>query len=208
MTFNEIKAALKRYGFDDQDPLNTWVNSAIDQIIDEADVDWIFLEERATLTGLAGVADVSLPSDCSKVKSVRDTTVELVGSGYGTALEIITYQDYNRIPNQSSSGSPQCAVLTNTNLMTMWPVPTVDSTYDLLYHKKLTSLVNSSDVPEIPKEYHYTIVRLAAATALMAENEEERAQTAMGLYQIDLDRMRLKYGSRQLSNPEYVISEG
>jgi hypothetical protein len=48
----------------------------------------------------------------------------------------------------------------------------------VVYHSSRDELVNDTDVPEIPKELHYAIVQGAAAIALQAENEEERAQTA------------------------------
>jgi hypothetical protein len=67
-----------------------------------------------------------------------------------------------------------------------------------VYEKEPAELIGDTATPtELATRFHWVIVFRAAAIALMAENEEERAETAMQEYATGMDRIVNAYSKRQ-----------
>jgi hypothetical protein len=200
---DDLKTALKRYGFDDDDPLAIWINASLHDI--ESRDDWRFLQ--MTSEGIvvpAGNNVVTTPADFLRPYKLRDTTEELDTGGVGYDLEYWDPRKWDRdIDNQNSQG--KCEIYTTWgNVILVWRVPLIDTTFSLAYQRFLPDLVDGTDVPGIPIKFHYTIVLGAAYRALQAESEEERAQTAQGQFEADIINMIASYGSAQIGEPETV----
>lgn len=212
-TLSQLRTLLSRYGFDESDPLDLWINAALTQIVDEDDFGWTFLEDVYNFTLPAFTyTGVELDVDIVKPKALRDITHEqdpiTNHNRGGFPLAYKSYGEWNLIRNMRSTGRPYLFTLEGEfpkQRLHLWPVTTEDRDYRLLYIKKIPQLVNPSDVPAIPESFHYPIVTLAASIALMAENEEDRAGTALAQYEQSLERLRAKYGSRQFSDFEQVV---
>ena len=71
MNLLALRTALKRYGFDDSDPLDQWINASY-QEMGEA-VDWTFMEVMTTVPTILGSNTIAFPADFRKIISLRDT---------------------------------------------------------------------------------------------------------------------------------------
>jgi hypothetical protein len=197
-----MKTALKRYaGLSDSDPLLTWLNAAYHEFEDA--VSWPFLETESNFVQSAADNDITLPADYFRPIYLLDVTSKNKLSPWDSRKVA------RDIPDPTESGKPQVYYLINTNVFRLWPVPDAALNMSLLYEKFFPDLVNDADVPLIPVRYHYAIVLGAAAYALMAESEEDRAGTARSLYDGFVDRATTKFGVRQLDeNLEVEDTQG
>lgn len=165
-----MKTALKRFGFSDSDPLVLWLNEGLRQFVDA--YPWPFIEAIATVNTVAGTETLTLPADYFSVIKARITTE-------GLPLEYIGRIQYeDEIGNTTATGKPTMFTIVGLNTMYLSPVPNAVYPIRLYYRKTVAELVNDADVAAIPAAYHYTVVQGAAAIALQAENEEDRAVTA------------------------------
>jgi len=197
MNLTDLETAVKRYGFDDSDPISTWVNAAMFDVA--AATDWPWLEELLSPIALAsGSQLISLPSDLAKIISLRDIT-NLV------KIDYMNRRAFERdIQDPASTGQPQYYTLVGSNNIQIYP--TSDGNYNvaLYYQREIASLVNPTDVPDMPERTHYAIVLGAVRYALIAESEEERAQAAETTYNDALGRLMTFYGMRELDDPAQV----
>jgi hypothetical protein len=179
---SEAKTALKRYGFDDSDPLLTWINAARAQIIDEHD--WTWTNQFAVGMMLAaGDYTISLPNDSYAIETVvvrSSTSVrKLIHKDYQSFVD--NYADQTL--TNPSTGMPQFYSVYSGGQVIVWPTPDVDYSVDISYRMNFNSLVDDTDDLGIPSSLHYAVVLGAAYIALQAENEEERAQTAQAQFE-------------------------
>jgi hypothetical protein len=203
LNLTDLRQALKRYGFDDSDPLDTWINAALHQI--ESRADWRFLQ--MTASGIAittGQNVVTAPSDFLRPYKLRDTTEETGSGGVGYDLEYWNPSRFDReVENEHYLGKPEVFTVWNNNIL-IWPVADTSRTFSLYYQRFLADLVNETDEPAIPLKFHYNIVLGAAYIALQAENEEDRAETAQGQFESNMADMVASYDSAQIGEPEQV----
>lgn len=200
MNLTGFQTALKRYGFDDGDPLTVWINAAIQEFLSEAE--WPFLEAESLAIPLAaGNNTVVVPSDFGKVITLKDVTGVTVLGGEEKELEYWDRRKWDReVLNDRTLGVPEVFTLFSTNIVRVWPGAQQDRTMDLLYQKTLTDLANPGDIPAFPTKFHYIPVFRAAAIALMAENEEERSQTAQAEYDNGVLKVMSHYEMRELGD--------
>lgn len=195
MNLGALKTALKRYGFDDNDPLVTWINAGRNETV--ADLPLSVSDDEAAFNSSAGVSDLSslLPADFFKV-------VELIDVTDPTNVNPLDYMDYRKfrreIAGPDLSGSPSTYYVRNLNQIKIWPVPTQTTSWLLIYSQSVTQLVNDADTPtELPAQFHYIYVYRAAAIALAAENEEDRSAAAMTEYATAKESLIMAYNQRQ-----------
>ena len=203
MKVEEIKTALKRYGFDNTDPLLTWINAAYHEI-ESAHGHWSFLELDETIESELG--EFNLVASVNRFIKVRDMTTELASGGEGKDLEYMDRRDFMRtFPNALIAGNPEVFTIIGSNKLQVYPDPVGKRKYKVSYIRLLPDLVADAEEPLIPVKNHYTIVRGAAYIALQAENEEERAASAQGQFESDLDKMISNDQRRQIGEPETVV---
>lgn len=197
MKVSDLKTALKRYGFDDTDPLLLWLNSAYHEI-ENAAQHWSFLEGEEELITNVNIFNLPGFALINRMIKLRDVTDELVG-GSGVDLEFMDRREFQRqFSNSLASGNPEYYTILGSNKIQVYPDPTGNRNYKATFVKKLADLVGEAEEPAIPVANHYTIVRGAAYVALQAENEEERAASAQSQFESDLDKMIMNDQIRQI----------
>jgi len=202
MLLQDLQRALMRYGFDTTDPLTIWINAAMH--IFEASFDWPFLEIMPIqVTVQAGANTLQLPSDCGKVMYVKDMI----------QFEKLKYYERHKfvrmINDPTDIGLAEVYTLVNTNQMQLWRVLQTTTTFEVMYQGLCPDMVNSTDFPgtsqtPFPDIVQYAIVQMAAAITLQAENEEDRATTALQQYEQTLLRLMGKFSERELDEPTTV----
>jgi hypothetical protein len=194
MLVSEAKTALKTYGFADGDPLSSWLEAA-KQRVEESD-DWPFLQKIAVQAVLAGVSVPTLPADLFKPISLRDVTNN----------RKLSYKDpvgFDRdIEDPTDTGFSTTYTLTGTQtavpvLVTVWPINTLPWSCRIFYQATLTDITGLADGATLPGPlaFHYIYVLGAAAIALQADNEEDRAATAQTTFEAALGHQRRKWFS-------------
>lgn len=197
-----MKAALKRYGFDDSDPLATWLNAALHEF--ESTADWVWLEEGPTVSSVvAGANTLALPGDAYKIITLRDVD-------HNCKIKYWNRHKFTRnIQNQADAGQIEVYTLLNTTVLQFWRTPIVPTNLEVVYQALCPDMSGDSDVPgtgvtPFPVFCHYPIVMRAASIALQAENEEDRAKTAQSEYERGLMTCLGKNNERELDEPETV----
>lgn len=197
-----MKVALKRYGFDDSDPLATWLNAALHEF--ESTADWVWLEEGPVVSSVAaGINTLALPGDAFKVITLRDVD-------HNTKITYWNRHKFTReIQNQADQGQVEVYTLLNTTVLQLWRVPAVATNFEVVYQGLCPDMAIDADVPgtagtPFPRFCHYPIVMRAASIALQAENEEDRAKTAQSEYERGLMTCLGKNNERELDEPETV----
>jgi len=207
MKVAEIKTALKRYGFNDKDPLLEWINAAYHEI-ESAHTKWSFLEESEVGTISPGEdpdGRFNVSGGVKRFIKVRDITDEATGGGDGVDLEFWDRRKLQReIPNLRAVGKPEIFSILGASTIQVYPVPSDEREIESTYIQELPDLVDDEDEPLIPVANHYTIVRGAAYIGLQAENEEERAASAQAQFESDLQKMIDGDLARQLGAPSSV----
>lgn len=208
MIFSAMKTVLKRYGFDDNDPLAVWLNAAKDDF--QTAADWPFMQDLVTgIAVAAGANAIALPADFIKPIYIRDGTTS---SGmFGRKLDFRTRRQFvQEVQDPTSTGTPQLYTIIAMSQVQIWPVPQSPMTYDLFYQSLIPDMAVDANPPQrldgtpIPSTCHYSWVQRAASIALQAENEEERAQQAEREYQNSLLRLLGHFGEEQLDVVETV----
>lgn len=204
MQVGDLKTALKRYGFDDNDPLLIWLNAAYHQIEKER-MAWSWLEELETFNLNPNTARFTITNNAKRFIKIRDTSDEAQKAWAGKDLEYWGRSKLLRSAyNLAQTGNPELYTILKRDTLQVWPVPTVQRTLEVWYIKELADLVEDSEEPEVPVADHYTIVLGAAAIGLQAENEEDRAVSAQSQFEVELSRMVTADEERQAGEPEYV----
>lgn len=197
MNLGTMKTALIRYaGVDTTDPLVDWINAALHEFEDA--YDWPFLEAVSTQNTVANNDTLAVPVDLLRITTAKIT----VAGGINVARRNLNYvprvaYENSEKYNNLTPGEPCEYTLVGNSTMILWPVPNAVYTVRFFYDKTLADLAIDANVPDMPSKYHYTIVEGAAVRALQAESEEERAQTARGIFEDSIDRHITKIGGRK-----------
>lgn len=202
LDFADLKSALKRYGFDDNDPLSVWINAGLQEFMQEEDFPFLRKLIGINVDAYSGTFNpfFELPDDYRKMKSVYDHTDNVL-------LDFFSTQEYARTPEQQ--GTPNNYTIYDELSPVrayLWPFSPTDIQLEITYHINVAKLVADDDVPNIPSAYHYTIVYAAARIALMAENEEDRAATAATEFQKGVARA-MKHSNDPQSGTLLQISD-
>jgi hypothetical protein len=184
VNLDELQAAVKRFGFDDSDPLTTWLNAALYDFTTAEN--WTFLEAVVTPQTTAGEDNLILPSDLDVVHTMREVnTIPPL-----TYLSRILWE--SQIVDPTATGLPTHYTLIGLNTALLWPVPDAGYNIRVFYHKNVPELVGDTDIPAIPVKYHFALVQRAASIALQAENNEDRADAAQTQYNEIIGRAAVK----------------
>lgn len=203
MNLGEMETALKRFGFDTADPLAVWLNAAMHDLEDS--FDWPWLESKVITENMpAKSATITLPENCLKILSIKDLTNQRKLKYWNRHKFIRDIQEPEEL------GLAEVYTLINTNEIQLWRVPEVEVQWEIWYQTTTPDLVNPEEKPKSgenvwPSATGFIIVMKAAALALQAENEEERAKVCLEQYKDMRETLMRKYGQRQLDEPETVI---
>jgi hypothetical protein len=198
---SELKTALRRYGFDESDPLLTWLNAAyLNWVL--AAYNWPFLEAAPySMVASSGVATLVLPANADRIVTVKEQT-------HGEVLKYYERTKFEReIADHTVTGTPRYFTVTGLTGVELWPVPDISTNLRIVYLESRNELVDDSDVPDCPANLHYAIVQAAAAIALQAENEEERAQTAEEQANNSINRVWSKYAGARTKGEDGTVTD-
>lgn len=201
MNLTALQTALKRFGFDDTDPLTTWLNAAMHEVVEEWN--WPWLNTRSSVVLASGAIDLTLPADFFRVISLR---VDAAGKDKLAEWELSRFE--REIEDFTATGTPILFTTVGQADIRVFPTPTESTTLRLVYQRKISDMVNGVDTPGagiIPEDLHYPIVQKAAAIALQAENEEDRAVAALQSYSDTIDKKKRKYSDTALGEPRAVV---
>jgi hypothetical protein len=187
MRLSEMQTALKRYGFDDNDPLTTWLNASLHEFEDS--YGWPFLNIRTTVRTAERDIQFSLPSDFRKMKLIKNLRSE-------QKLRYYEIHRFEREVEYPEEGEPEIYTVVGETTQ-VWPSPTREVEYSVVYVRGVPDLSSAEDIPDIPVQYHFSVVRGAAWIGLQAENEEDRAAVAYQAWQADVARAMAFYGSQE-----------
>lgn len=169
MQRSELKTLLKRTGFNDKDPLDSWLNIGIDWVVDSRD--WPFLTKLTTVLMSPGNAALAMPAEAR-----RPITIKCVDTG--NKLDPMEITEFEREIEDPGETGPPSIYLVVGGSVSIYRVPDVAYTMRLFYIEDIARMSSDTDEPELPTSLHYAVVQAAAVVGLQAENEEERAQTA------------------------------
>ncbi len=75
-------------------------------------------------------------------------------------------------------------------------------TLEMIYAPKVSPMVNGSDVPDLPAQFHEYLALMAAKTAMMVDDKESKlVNEALGVY----DALIVANEQRVQSQPRYII---
>jgi hypothetical protein len=187
----QIKTSVKRFGFEDTDPLLDWINEANAQFVEAFDWPWL----KKTLFGFLTPGTNTLPilpplsaMPISVVIGVNNSSVPL---SYKSFTEFATTTLFTDL------GVPRFWTKMSDTQFFVAPIPDQDYGYTMYYTAAAETFTADTDIPLIPLRYHFALVRGAAAIGLDTENQEDRAATQQQRFQDIIDRALTYYSSEQ-----------
>ncbi len=196
MLVSDLKTALKRFGFDDSDPLLLWLNAAMHEIEEEYH-NWSWLKRTETINVPANDGIFTPVNQVQRVIKLRD-----VSSGRSRDLVYWDERKFEReLDEPESTGYPEIFTILGTSEFQVHPVPQAASTYRLRYIEALADLAEDAETPKVPVKNHFLIVLGAAYRGLQAENEEDRAANAQAQFEAGLEKMVRADMKRQTGQP-------
>lgn len=188
MILSEMKTALKRYGFDDSDPLTTWINWGMHDL--EHDQKWTFLAGLTSVNTVIGTSTLSLGTTIGSIVSAKI-------NGDSDPLDFLPPSAFMRnIADFTVSGHPSQYTRLSSGVIKLYPVPDAVYAVTFFYRGQELDLADASPGGTplyIPSDMHHLIVIKAAAYGLQAENEEQRAQDALSQYTAGVSSVLAKY---------------
>lgn len=153
-----------RFSNGDSTQIQRWINDRYAMLWNMEE--WIFKYAKVSNIGVTNgsTAVSSLPTDFG------------IALGFwradGFPLRWMPPKNYqNLYYGATDTGSPEFYTAINQSLLVGPPSNETSSTYSLLYEKRLTALVNSSDTPAIPAEHHYLLPIGACALGCALNND-------------------------------------
>lgn len=192
MLVSAIKTGVKRFGFDDSDPLLDWINEAVIQFVDAFDWPWMkttnqynFIADGFTFSRNIGSnipRNVGIVYNGVYTKLIWKPLIEFEEDGDAYCLGSLP--KYWTFYGSTDSIS---------NAINFSPIPTVNFTLIVNGQTNPPILTADGDQPIIPPNYHYPLVRGAAAIGLDSDSQEERASVQAQRFQDSIDRAINKY---------------
>jgi hypothetical protein len=201
MTRAQALVLLKRYGFDNSDPLNDWLDEG--QIMTQDAHDWPFLQIiDSTIASAVGNPTLVLPSSFFKIQSIRNMT-------HQRKLKNVDISGFERdIDDPTQLGLPSIYTVWGVSNLQLYPVPDAIDSYRVVYQRDVTpvsQLAGDGTNLDLPHNICYPVVLCAAYVGLMAENEEDRAQAALGQFDQAVEQRWQRFSTTDLDEPKQVV---
>jgi hypothetical protein len=124
-----------------------------------------------------GTADYALPAD-------YDRLFTLENEDRHSQLMYVPVDKYDPLPVATSSGVPVVYTIDRSNI-SLYPIPDAAYNLALRYFRAPATLVNPTDVPEIPVHDHDLLITYALARCFERENDYQAAQYFQGKFETD-----------------------
>jgi len=149
---------------------------------------------------VVGQRDYVLPTDFLKCHRL-----EIVMNGTGAnedraELQYITLNTQNMVPRYQ--GTPMAYAI-KKNRVSLYPIPDLVKTIRIYYSYRVEDLVNASDIPDVPEEFHEYLAILAAKDCFI-KDDRNNANIAEKETKY-LKRFEQMAEDRDESGPRYVI---
>jgi hypothetical protein len=174
--------------------VNSFLNEALRVIARQ--IDFYSEEASEAFSTVSGTSTYAWPTDLGRVRYLRNVDDT-------TTLGVVRLRDLDVLP--LSRGQPVCYAADGSNL-TLWPTP--DGVYDLsLRYWALPDLmVNDSDIPAIPEDYHRLLTYYALDRCYASEDDPQMAQYWAGLWSSALGDMKVDVKFPSSDGPRRVQS--
>lgn len=205
MLVSEGKTALKRYGFDDSDPLLIWMNAGLHEFLNAKE--WPFNFGTIDIdieVGQTSIADtLSLGDDFEKVRSISS-----VSSSTYSKLKYLDISEFERvIQDPSQLGVPRLYTLVRADAIQFWPASDLERVFHIVYERTLEEMETDGDNMPGPIRIHYPIIQAAAMLGLQAENEEDRANNAQLQFEAAIERLWSKYSTLSTGEEPETVTD-
>lgn len=172
MNLGALRAEVLATGFDPAvytARINSFLNDAQSAIA--RTVEWYGEEGISPLVLVNGTSTYAWPADMAKIRSVITLAAD---PSPNQELQRVALADIDRSP--ASSGHPWYYAVDGPNLH-LFPTPD-SATYslELRYWKLPPSMVNDSDVPAIPADYHNILIYFALARCYERDDDVTMSQ--------------------------------
>jgi len=169
-----------------------WLNQAQRRAVIESEMR--VQDETYSISTTAETAGYELPADYSRlIDFFNSETHELM-----TPLDIREYDTLSK-----SSGQPY-AYTTIGNSVTLYPTPNAVYKFTLRYWRLPADMVNETDEPEIPVQYHELLIAYAMKKAYMRENDYQAAQVWEVQWEKGIGKMRGEVQHDTFDGPQQV----
>lgn len=130
--------------------IDTYINNALGSVA--RDMDYFGAEATETITTLSGTAVYPWPVDLARIRSIFNAVTNL-------ELTRVALSDIDR--SQQVAGTPAFFATDSTNFR-FYPTPDASAyTLTLRYWRMPAVLVNDTDVPALPVDYHDMLITYA-----------------------------------------------
>ena len=185
--------------------------------VQPADASAVFVKsDAAGDTGTAYIEGVR-STGVINAEGITMTGVTAAGSGFGAFVDITDfYLSTAAVGNitlheDSGIGTTLAAIKVGATrpryyAFYLWPTPSAAVTYYVDYRRELTDLVNNTDEPPLPTDFHPALVAYAVSREKQKTDDREGAADALARYQKFL--RSLKYQTQTLSDELPVMGRG
>lgn len=193
-----------QFGYFSQAQINMWLNNAqieVQKLLLQAKTNFYVIPVQTSL--VVNQTDYILPSDF-----MVDHRLEVVLSGVPPFEDVLplapmTLNQQDLVPNQT--GTPQFYYL-KKNRIRVSPAPDTPLTLRLYYSYLVSQMVNLTDIPDVPTEYHEMIAVLGAYDGLMKDGRSNQAVTEKKVYYENM--LKQQSESRQEDAPRGIVQTG
>lgn len=156
-----------------------WINDAMREIVHKNKL----LQVKATTDTMVGVPAYALPTDISKLHSIKYKGITLRPMSIAEADQQIGALDVS-VANGYPTGTPTRYWIW-AQQVNLYPAPdtAVDEGLVAYYSRTPVAVVNVGDVPELPDEYHNRIVDYCLAQAFEIDENFSVAQSKMANFE-------------------------
>lgn len=148
-------------------------------------------------------ADYVLPEDFKDLNRLELITSGLPPNETKSPLGPITLNQQDMIP--SMTGTPMAYVF-KKNRLVLYPAPDVAYPLRLFYTYSVTDMVNDSDVPDVPEDYHELIALLAAQDGFLKDGRSsDLLNKKLKEFQEQMDQ---DLQERSMDQPRGIVQTG
>jgi hypothetical protein len=170
-----------------------WLNDALGRIVRRSDIPR--LRTLTDLTCTAGSDVVDLPENFA-----RGVKLFYPDRGFGD-VEEVTDVEIDELFEMV--GRPQFYAITGGQLY-LWPKPDADYALKFRYQRLAAPMVDDTDVPEIPDDYHDLLVTYATSRGYRSEDDAAQGEKWMTDFEADLTRLKVDLREDSLDGPIVV----
>lgn len=181
----------------DNSDIIRWINEAQEEIVQANDG---LMETTAVANSVIGQAAYSFPTDCATLRSIQFKGYRVQYKSFNEFNEYIDGWNAPVGNNIYGNGIPSVFMIWQ-NKFNVFPPPSeaVVSGFTVYYMRHPVQVVTTADTPEVPVEYHKSIIDYCLQQAYELDEDSEKQQ----LKGANFDRKMLELNDRNKTTDEY-----